>query len=448
MRNDSRARERALLEEGLRQALRAGARRAEVFLLETAGRTVEYTGRGFETYRGSASAGFGVRAFTASRTGFAWGQELTPAALRRVASRAVEAAGLADQRAFPTPRGGAAPGDLGIRDVAGLAAPVDDDCSRLERVVAAALAAHPSVRRVKKAALRSAGRRVRVLSTTGTDLEHERTAFSLVAAAVAEGGHGSEMGWDSESASFRDGLSGEEVGRRAGEKAAARLGAARADGGRRAVLLDREVVAEFLGLLASTLSADAVLKGKSLYAGKVGTKQAAGCVTIADDPQVPGAVGSAPFDDEGQRTRRTALLEAGVLAGYLHSLDTAHRMRAPAAGNGFRAGFDAPPQPRPSNIVLEPGTEAPERLRGPRGRVLVVDEVLGAHTMNPVSGDFSVGAAGFEVSARGRRPFRGATVAGNIRSLLLAAEAVGNDRRFFGNVGAASLLVRDLDVSA
>jgi PmbA protein len=325
---------------------------------------------------------------------------------------------------------------------------VAEDRELLEAVLAQARAADPAVRRIKTVSLRSGRRDAYLRSSTGTDGAYSRSAFSLVAGVVAERGGESELGWESDTATSRAALAWGGIGEAAALKAVSRLGAGRPTPGRKAVILDREVVAEFLSLLGSTLSADAVIKGKSLYAGKLGTRQASPAITVIDDPTLPGAVGSAPCDDEGQPTRRKVLIDAGVLNGYLHSLQTAHRMEVPPTGNGFRSGFEALPLPRPGNLVLQPGGQTPAEWERAAGTIVLVDDILGAHTMNPVSGDFSVGASGFIIDRGVRRPFRGATIAGNLGALFSSIVAVGSDLRFFGSVAAPSVLVSDLDLSA
>jgi PmbA protein len=437
-----------VLGEALLRAARAGARRAEAFCAAGTGRTVEYTDRGLETYRGSSAAGIGLRVFVGRRAGFACGQDFSAAGLDRLARRASEAARLADLPAFPTPRGRAVAVDLAILDAAGLGASVADDRDRVEAVLSQALASDPAVRRVKTVSLRSGRREVLVRSSGGTDASYARSTFALAAGVVAERGGESEMGWESDVATSREALAWAGLGAAAARKAVDRLGAGRAPAGRQPVILDREVVAEFLALLGAALSADAVLKGKSLYAGKVGSRQAAAAVTVVDDPTLPGAAGSAPCDDEGQPTRRKVLLDSGVLTGYLHSLETAHRMGERPTGNGFRRDHEATPLPRPGNLVLAPGSGSVARWAADAGTILLVDDILGAHTMNPVSGDFSVGASGRMLARGSSKPFRGATIAGNLGALFQSIDAVGDDLRFFGGVGAPSVLVRELDISS
>lgn len=441
-------RDRDLLGEALRQARKAGGARAEAFRVAGAGRSVEYSDRGLESYRGSSAAGIGLRVFVGRRAGFAFSQDESAVGLERLAGRAVASAKVAELPAFPTPRGRALVEDLGILDAEGLGATVGDDRDRLEQVVAQARAADPAVRRIKTASVRSGRRDVTLRSSSGTEVAHARSSFSLVAGVVAERDGQSEMGWEGDTATARGALRWAEIGSVAARKAVSRLGAGRPAPGRQSAILDREVVAEFLSLLGSTLSADAVLKRRSLWVGKVGTAVASGAVTVVDDPTLAGAVGSAPCDDEGQPTRRKVLVDAGVLAGLLHSLETAHKMGVAPTGNGFRGDFQSLPQPRPGNIVLQPGNAAPGSWTGGAGSILLVDDIMGAHTMNPVSGDFSVGASGFICAKGRRRPFRGATIAGNLGALFASIAEVGDDLRFYGNVAAPSVLVTSLDISS
>jgi PmbA protein len=441
-------REIDVLGVALGHARAAGARQAEAFRVSGSGRSVEYSDRGLESYRGSDAAGMGLRVVVGRKAGFAYGQDCTNTGLARLAARAVASANSAELPAFPIVRGRALQDDLGIFDAAGRAATVADDRADIEQIIAQARATDPAVRRIKSVSVRSGQRETCVRSSSGTDTSYRRSSFSLVAGIVAERDGQSELGWESDVATSRGALPWQTIGAAAAAKAVSRLGAVRPAAGRQPVILDRDVVAEFLSLLGSTLSADAVLKGRSLLAGKLGAAVAAGTVTIIDDPTLPGAVGSAPCDDEGQPTRRKVLIEAGSLAGYLHSLDTAHRMGVKPTGNGFRGGFDSLPLPRPANLVLQPGNHAPGAWTHAPGRTVLVDDILGAHTMNPVSGDFSVGASGFICENGRRRPFRGATIAGNLGTLFASIAAVGDDLRFFGSVAAPSVLVSALDLGA
>ncbi len=396
-------------------------------------------------YRGSESRGAGLRIFRRGKVGFGYTQDFSPTGLGKMVERALEACKLADVQAFPAPGAHGDIPDLGLVDQDVRGSSLEEDKERLSRVIRQARDTHHHISSIKKMELRRGWRRIHVMDSEGLDVSYEKTIFTLLAGVVASRDGVAEVGWEADSSLTLSGLNWGNIGKVAALKAVSKLGAKRAVTGRRPVILDREVVAQIISFLGQALSAEAVLKKKSLYAGRVGTRQAADAVTLVDDPTMPGALGAAPIDDEGQVTSRKVLVARGVLRGYLHSLKTASQMDEVPTGNGFRQSFTVPPRPSPGNFYLEPGRGQVEEWRRSEAGAILVDEIMGAHTINPVSGDFSVGAAGFE--GRRRRPVRGATIAGNIRDLFLKVVEVGGDLRFFGNIGAPSLLLEELDIA-
>jgi PmbA protein len=119
-----------------------------------------------------------------------------------------------------------------------------------------------------------------------------------------------------------------------------------------------------------------------------------------------------------------------------------------STANAGRSGFRSTPEVGATNCFLEPGHHTPEALIGMAGTGLFVTEVMGVHTVDPISGDFSLGVAGVKIeNGRITRPVRGVTVAGNIKDLLKNIQAVGNDLRFFGVFGSPSVLISGLVVS-
>src|SRR5262249_18223890 len=159
------------------------------------------------------------------------------------------------------------------------------------------------------------------------------------------------------------------------------------------VLFDPWMGMSLLGALGQLFSAEAVLKGKSLFAGKVGARVASGLVTIVDDGRMPGGMRSAPFDGEGMPTTTRTLGEAGTLRGYPTDRKSAKRMGAPSTGSA-RRGPGAPPRIATSNYFLAAGHTAPESIARDAGTVLRVTSLLNMHTINPISGEFSLGATG------------------------------------------------------
>jgi PmbA protein len=218
------------------------------------------------------------------------------------------------------------------------------------------------------------------------------------------------------------------------------------------VLLDPVAASSFLGVLAAGLTAEAVLKGRSLFAGKIGEAVGSPVVTLVYDGRELKGPGAAPFDDEGVPTRRTPIVDGGVLRGYLHNSYTAKRMGERSTGNARRAGFKSTPGVAPTNLYLVPGEETPEALLARAGRALLVQDLIGVHSgANPISGDFSVGVTGLivEGGALGA-PVREATVAGTILGILRDVVAVGADLEFFpfgGAIGAPTILIGEMTVA-
>jgi PmbA protein len=184
-----------------------------------------------------------------------------------------------------------------------------------------------------------------------------------------------------------------------------------------------------LSILAGTLDGEAVLKGRSLFADRIGEDVSVGGFTLVDDPTDPDAYAAANFDAEGLATRRNVLIERGVLRRFLYNTYSARRAGTRSTGSAVRAGFRGSPGTGPRAVSLLPGDLAPEEILRLVGDGLLVQSVSGIHSgVNPVSGDFSVGAEG--VLVRGGElagPVREFTIASTIQRMLGGVVAVGKD---------------------
>jgi PmbA protein len=216
-------------------------------------------------------------------------------------------------------------------------------------------------------------------------------------------------------------------------------------------VLDAFVAASFAGFIGGMLSADAVQRGRSLFAGKLGEEIAASELRLADDPTDPGGLASAPFDGEGSPTRRNALIEDGRLATYLYDARTARKDGRETTASASRSSYRSPPSVGTSNLVIDPGGATLDELVREAGDGLLVTDVAGLHSgVNPVSGTFSVGATGrlIEGGELGR-PVREITIASDLVSMLKAVRHVGSEARwvpFGGSVKAAPLLLEEMSV--
>jgi len=285
-----------------------------------------------------------------------------------------------------------------------------------------------------------------IVSSTGVRATYRRSdAYVMVEALAGRNGsttsaYGLSMGRS---------LAGVDIAAAAEE---AKLRATRLLGGRTPssarlpIVFDPFVTASFLGVVAGGLTADAVQRGRSLFAGRVGERLAPEFVELVDDGRHPTGPASAPWDGEGTPTQRTVLLDGGVLQGFLYDVPTATRDRTASTGNASRGSYASPPALSPTNFYLAPGQTSPDDLIAGLDTAFYCQQVMGLHSgANPISGDFSVGAVGVMIrSGQFAEPVREATIAGTIPQMLERIAAVGDDLRFLpfgGAMGGVTLVI-------
>jgi PmbA protein len=401
----------------------------------------------------AASRGIGVRVLVDGRLGYAWAADPDDEETRELLSAAREAAasGTPDEaNGLPRARPAEPIPDLFRSAVVNL------DPERkvsialdLER---ATIAAHPDTRRVEEVMYGDAVSRVALASTEGVDAGYRRTDCWCVVSALAERDGETQSGFAFRVAREPDELEWEDAAREAAERGARLLGGVKPTTERLPVVLDPWAAASFLGVLAASLSAEEVQKGRSLLAGSVGERVGSEEVTLVDDGRLAVGPDTAPFDDEGVPTGRTSLIDGGILRGFLHNTATARRDDTSSTGNASRPSYRGVPGVAPTNLVLEPGAESREALLRRAGRAVYVQDVKGVHSgANPVSGEFSVGASGLRVEGGALgEPLREMTIASTLRQVLGRIEALGSDLRFFpgaGAIGTPTILVGEMTVA-
>jgi PmbA protein len=228
------------------------------------------------------------------------------------------------------------------------------------------------------------------------------------------------------------------------------LGATRHRSAHLTVVLEPRVTATLLAVLAGTLDGESVLKGRSLFADRLGEKVAFAGVTLVDDPTNPEAYSAGSYDAEGLATRRNVLIESGVLRKFLYNTYSGRRAGTVSTGSAVRAGYSGPPGTGARALSLLPGTKTPQEVLGEVGEGLLVQSVSGIHSgVNPVSGDFSVGAEGVLVTGGSLAgPVREITIASTIQRMLSNVVAVGADLEYLPSSAAGvTLAVSDVAMS-
>jgi len=315
----------------------------------------------------------------------------------------------------------------------------------LERLT---LAADPRIRRVRKASYGESVYSVHIRNSQAVYGGYSGSSVSASVAAIAELDNDAQMGWDFGFGAGFDSLDIGVIAREAASRAVSQLGARKISGMNCPVVFEGRVAAEFLELLAPSFSAENLFKGKSLLQGKTGESVFARQLNIRDDGRLPNGMATAPFDGEGVPCQNTLLVERGVVNGFLFDTAYAARMAATSTGNSSRSGVKGLPHLGISNFFIENGTACRSSLLAGISRGMLLTSVIGMHTANPVSGDFSVGATGFLIEdGRITIPVKGVAISGNVIDLFKNVASVGDDLRFFSPVGSPSLKISSLDIS-
>ena len=238
----------------------------------------------------------------------------------------------------------------------------------------------------------------------------------------------------------------EEVGRIAAQRTLRRLGARKVKTAQVPIVFEPMVARSLLGNLFEAASGDSIYRAASFLAGKLGETIAGDNVSVVDDGTIPGGFGTSPFDGEGVPTRRTMVVERGVLKSYLLNTYTAKKLGLATTGNAAR-GLAGTPGIGAGNFFLEPGARTPKEIIAEIPEGLYVTELLG-FGVNLVTGDYSRGAGGLWISGGELTyPVEEITIAGNLKDMLQNITRIGNDLEFRGSVACPTLRIDGLTVA-
>jgi PmbA protein len=234
------------------------------------------------------------------------------------------------------------------------------------------------------------------------------------------------------------------AGVEAANKATGLLGAVKPPSKRTTVVLDPMVTAQFLGIIGSTLNGESVVKGRSLFANRLGEAVASPLITLVDDPTDSRAYTASEIDSEGLAARRNVLIKDGVLQMFVHSSYSARRAGTKSTGNAVGGGVGC------LALQLTPGTKTQEELIAGIDEGVLIQSVQGLHSgVNPISGDFSTGASGVMIrNGKLAEPIREFTIASTLQRMLLDVLAIGNDVDWLPmRAAGVSMVIADVTMS-
>lgn len=421
----------------LSSALAAGAEEAEVYGISSLSFDIDLRRAQVELASRSLHRGLGLRAVVSGAVGFSSTSDMS--LLSSVARSAVQSARARGPdpawRGLPRPEKVTQPENTFDPRLAEMG---PEECLELAKSLVAGCSEVAGAEPVSGGLACASGTSL-ILNSRDMELEEKGTIMQASLEAIARGADvatGSDF-----YISRRLDSSLEEVGRSAAEMARSSLGGQKAESGTFDVLLRPQAAAELLEYtLIPALLADSVQKGRSVLAGRIGESIASERLVIADDGLVSGGIDSSAFDGEGVPSQRTVLIEDGTLKGYLYDSYTAGKDGVHSTGNAVRSGYTAVPRVGARNFILS-SRQSQNLLEETVG--FLVSGLIGAHTANAISGDFSVEARNAFAISPGEeaRPIRSLMLAGNIFELLREIE-VGRDVRSVGSIVTPTVKLR------
>jgi PmbA protein len=440
-----------LAQDIVQRAMQGGATAAECVIREgDEFSTLVRLGQ-VETLKESGSKSIGVRVFNGKRAASTHSSDFTPAGLDRMLKSALELAKITSEDPFsgiPEPSQlGSISGDLDLFSADVYSLPGEERISHARRAEKAALDFDPRIKNSEGGSFDAATGHKILANSHGFVGEFRRSYCSVAAIPIAQDEKGGMQRdyWFSVARSLNRLESPEHIGKIAAQRTLRRLGARKVKTQQVPIIFDPLVATSILSHIFEGVNGDSVYRGASFLAGKLGEKIAASQVTVIDDGTMVGGFGTSPFDGEGIPTRRTVVIENGVLTSYVLNTYTAKKLGLQTTGNASR-GLAGTPGIGPGNYFLQPGARAPQQLIGDVKEGLYVTEFLGMG-VNLVTGDYSRGASGLWISGGELTyPVEEITVAGNLKDMFLNISEIANDLEFRGSVASPTIRIDGLTV--
>ncbi|MEK6578907.1 MAG: TldD/PmbA family protein, partial [Bdellovibrionota bacterium] len=324
-------------------------------------------------------------------------------------------------------------------DSEGLKAPIDQKVVMAKNLESLCKKADSRIKTVRPASLSESHSEVQMMDSRGKTISHTQTFYVAYLNCIAEENGDSQVGAEVQFSHHLSELKIKNVATQAAKWATELLGAGASPTMSCPAIFRNSVVSELIEFISSSFSAEEIDKGRSMLADKMGQTLFSKKVNLIDDGLLKGGAATSPFDGEGVASRKTKLVSDGKISAFLYDTYYSKKLKQSPTGNATR-GIKSPPSIGTTNFYLEPGKTTPEKLIEQIKKGVLITDLMGVHTANPVTGDFSLGASGILIeNGKLTRPVRGFAVAGNVLDVFRKITDISNDLRFFGGIGAPSV---------
>src|SRR6516225_5285194 len=436
----------------VRRAMTGGATAAEAVAREGDEFSTTVRLGQVETLKESGARSIGVRVFFGKRAASTYSSDFSREGLDRMVKSALELAKITSEDPFggipEASQLGQLRGNLDLYHEDVYSLPGADRIDYARRAEKAALDFDPRIKNSEGGSFDAATGHKVLANSHGFVGEYKRSYCSTAAVPIAQSEDGAMQRdyWFSVARTLTKLDAPEKVGKIAAERTIRRLGAKKAKTAKVPIVFDPMVSTSILEHIFEGINGDSVYRGASFLAGKLGQKIAGDNVTVIDDGTIPGGFGTSPFDGEGIPTRRTLVIENGVLKSYLLNTYTAKKLGLKTTGNASR-GLAGNPGIGSGNFFLQPGTKTPQQIIGEIKNGFYVTEFLG-FGVNLVTGDFSRGASGLWIeNGELTFPVEEVTVAGNLKDMLNNISEIGNDLEFRGSMACPTLRIDGMTIA-
>lgn len=404
-----------------------------------------------ESLSSSSSAEIGIRILIdgpqGARVGSAYAGSLDEGAIIEAIANARDNARFATEDefiAFARPDGVAAV-TLSLCDAAVTSTSMDDKVALAIELEAMVRSGDQRIRQVDSANYSDYLSDAAIVTTTGISATLERSGAYVSVEAIASQGDEDQTGWGLSVGRAPGDLSLEKAASDAIRRATRMLGAVKAPSSKGAAVFDPRTAATLWSIMGSALSGDAVVRGRSFFAGRLDEMVASPLVTLIDDPTDPRHFSASPFDSEGLASRRNELITHGRLQQFVYDTVSGRRAGTSSTGNAVRGGVSGSPSAGCRALQLTPGDYDQDEIFRRVGQGIFVESLTGVHSgVNPISGDFSVGITGLIIrDGVLAEPIREVTIASTLQRMLLDVIYVGSDVEWLPGSTAAQTLAID-----